>query len=376
MADEELRVLVRGKEFTDWESVTIRRSVLAAAGSFQLRVGPVSPWPFKPPVPVAIDWADHRMVTGYVEETKGKLATRERTVAGRDRTGDLVDCDPDPDGPHVWQNATIDAVARDLAKSVNVRVETRGDLGAPFPRYVADPGEKIFAAIEKGLRQRGVLGFCRGDGVLFLATPSTTREAVFLESGVNLKDADFTDSTVERFSTYVVRGQRIGSGDDFVNVPTAPEGRAEDLTLGRDRPLVIVAGGNVTEDVARQRAQWEATVRAAKSQQVVAFVQDWAKYRNHDGTPGPLWRVDELVHLKCPQDGVETDLYVSEVVYRRDRRREGTTAELTLVRPDAFTPQPKILQDSDPFFGVFAQGEQVGAPTDPDEMDLELEDTQ
>ena len=111
-----------------------------------------------------------------------------------------------------------------------------------------------------------------------------------------------------------------------------------DPTVRRHRQLDIIAeaaaGG---QEVAAARANWEMARRFGRSFMCHVTTDSW---RDADGL---LWQPNMLAPLDLPllkTAGVQWT--ISEVTYVLDQ--QGTTAELVLMPPAAFEPQPVLLQ--------------------------------
>jgi prophage tail gpP-like protein len=368
MARDDVEVRVAGQVFTAWESVAITRDVLSAAAGCVLQVGPVTPFPFRPGAPLDVRFGKHRLLAGFVD--RAEVGPHERTIVCRDATCDLIDCDPDPDARREWTDAGVDAIAADLAAPFGITVAVEGDVGGPFAKFACEPGEKAWTALERALRVRGVLGFSPGDGRLLLKKPSSSQAAVFLLEGVNLIDWKVSDSLEDRFSTYRVLAQRPTDKVDFGFVTNESNGRADDPDVPRFRPSVKFAESSGTSQDAQERAEWEKRVRAARSTSITCITRDWCKGRNEDGTPGDLWKPDELLRVRIPRHGIDSDWYAQVVEYRRSPR-EGTLATLKLVPLGALAASPEETPaPKDPLSGIFG-GAAAGSlePEFPEDFD-------
>ncbi|MEB0312239.1 hypothetical protein QN382_23620, partial [Pseudomonas sp. 10B1] len=95
-------------------------------------------------------------------------------------------------------------------------------------------------------------------------------------------------------------------------------------------------------ETAALRAHWEAARRAGRSLVVRLVTDGWRDQSE------ALWEPNTLVPVSLPRlnlNGVH--LLITEVTFLRSPGR-GTTAEITLMPPEAFKPQPINLT---PFFG-------------------------
>jgi prophage tail gpP-like protein len=146
----------------------------------------------------------------------------------------------------------------------------------------------------------------------------------------------------QRYSNYKAFLQSVDTfsdvgdgGNELSDVP--------DTNCPRHRELVMIAeagGGGI--EVAKQRALWECARRAGRSRMVRVMVDSWRD------SAGALWQPNTLAPVSLPTLKLKDDgMCISEVTYSRDQDR-GTVAELVLMAPDAFKPEPILLQ---PTFG-------------------------
>jgi prophage tail gpP-like protein len=105
---------------------------------------------------------------------------------------------------------------------------------------------------------------------------------------------------------------------------------ASDAGVKRARTLVVVADDETDLAGLKKRAEWEATVRAARALTVDVTVQGWSH-------PGGLWRINRVVPLRAPALRIERDLLIRDVEYSLDRG--GTFTRMTLTPAEAYTPQ-------------------------------------
>jgi prophage tail gpP-like protein len=95
----------------------------------------------------------------------------------------------------------------------------------------------------------------------------------------------------------------------------------------------VRAEGNVTPAQAKQRAEWEAIVRAGRAYTASVTVQGWT-------VGGRPWPVNALVRLRSPSLEIDSDMLITEATYSLDDG--GSRTVLSLKRPDAFMPEPVI----------------------------------
>lgn len=333
---------VDGRRYIGWKAVSVSRALEAAAGSFHLSVSDRAAWPIAPGAACRLILEGEQVLAGFVDLVSPRLTAggHEVAVAGRDRTADLVDSSSLLE-PGEWLDSGLARIAHEIAAPFGVSVAVEADAGEPFLAFGVQPGESAFEAIERAARLRGLLATTDGSGDLVLTRPSGELAAVALVEGENVLEAGATLDLSSRFGRYVVRGQHPGGellGDELV---TAPQGEATDALAREERTLLVIAEGAVTPEQAAQRAAWEATVRAARSTRASVLVRGWAQ------RPGAgLWRPNLQVDVSVPTIGLEGRFLIAAATWSLSES-SGTTTELELVRPDAYTPQPELGEEGD-----------------------------
>ncbi len=342
-----VKLTVNQKEYAGWKTARVTRSIESISGSFELSVSEKwanqdIPWPIAEEDECTLKIDDTVLITGYVDRRTISYDATDHslTVSGRDRTGALVDCSALLD-KWEFKNVQVQTLAARVCDPLDIRVTVQARLGqAEFPKVAKlsiDPGDSSFEVIEKACRLAGVLPVSDGVGGLLLTRAGTARAATALVEGQNIlaATADFDCST--RYRHYLVLGQHKGT-DEFSGAPAATiKGTSEDLNVRRiARSLVIRPEGNVTSELAKRRAQWEAAIRAGRADSVMVTVQGWTQ------SNGVLWPINALVPLRSPMLGIDGDMLITEATYSIDEG--GTTTTLTLKSPNSFAPEPVVAK--------------------------------
>lgn len=341
---ERVDVFVRGKIISDWKTVSVSRSIDSASGQFEITSPSRSPYPLAPGDPVEIYAGDDLLLRGHADLVERSISAKQAGVriAGRDNTADLVDCSA-ADNPSEWADILLPALARQIAAPFNVSVDDFSGPKAPFEVFHLRPGDTAWALIERACRLRGVLVYPDGTGRLVLREAGRDISEFELVLGENLVAATFTGDDSQRFRTYTVRGQRTGSDAAFGDMVARVEGEAGDLGARGGRELVIIAEATVTNQTAKERAQWEATVRAANAVRFEGTLTDWRK--DPSDAKSALWTVNELVAVRAPELSMDGYLLVRAVTFKQSEAAQST--ELSLVRRDAYQPQPDLQAEDD-----------------------------
>lgn len=374
-------VSIDGMVLDRWTSVAIDRDLSEISGSFTLSlrddVRSMASWPYGTPGEIGpmllskraeISVHGEPYLTGWVESVEPSMFEGEAslTIAGRDLTGDLVDCSAGPEGPVEFTKIRLEEFASRLCLPFGISVRSDVDTAPVFDKLSVDVTETVLSAIEKYARQRGVLVTSDGVEGLVLTRSGQTRAAADIEApreGVLGTQGQF--STVDRFSDYFVKGQVAkAAGARGKSAPMTPGsspaaryreangggsgssssggaaggkeadgvtilGHARDTEITRWRPMVALmkAGGNAGS--AQRQANWMARVHRARGDQVNVSLKGWR-------WGGSLWRPNELVQLTDRFQDVARDYLIGGVSLTFDE--SGEIAELRLVGPEAYDP--------------------------------------
>lgn len=340
----DISITVDGQDYVGWKSVNLRRSIEAVAGTFDFSsINQVDgqDWNLTTQAPCVLKIGSNVVLTGYIDEIAPSIGFKghEISVRGRDKTCDLVDCAA-VHKQQSWSGRTLTKLAEEFCKPFGIRVIAEGDVGAKFGLFSINKGDSAFMCIEKACRMRNVIPTTSGDGKLLLAAPGSIRADDNLIFGGNILLCNASYNYENRFSKYTVFSQTGLDAAATAAWGTANEavGSYEDKEVKRYRPYLNNAESQSTSTECRNRAKWEALIRAGNSRVVSVTVQGWLQ------STGKLWQVNRLTYVKVPPMNIDMDLLITEVSMVRDE--SGTMTHLTLKIPDAFNPGTKFKTNS------------------------------
>lgn len=333
-----VELLVAGRVFSGWQTISVQRGMEHCAGGFRLSVSTqgnalLPQWPI-----IAGQFCELRLdgrvvITGYVDEVSRSIDAEAHSieVTGRDATADLVDCSAIRKAGQ-WRGMRIEQIATELANPFNVPVTTEIDTGKPLTTFALQEGETVFDAISRAARIRGLLLMTDGQGGLLITRAGEKRIDTPLVLGSNLLKASVHVDARDRYSDYMLKGQAPGS--DYFNATAAAHvfARAKDPGVMRYRPLILTADCPDIALTLVERAKWEANLRWARSLQVEAVVQGW---QHANG----VWEPNRVVHFKAPALQLEGDLLIAGVEFSLSLDG-GSTSKLSLTHADAFKVLP------------------------------------
>lgn len=330
--------------FHGWESLSINQDLESLAKGFNFIIPQKdteggTPMKLTVGTKVSIYTDGLPVLVGRIEMMELVVGPNEKSisVSGRSLSGDIVDCSVE--GPTEYNNISLDKLARELLKPFGLKVLLSVVPGV-VKKVAVKPGDTVFEVLDRAARIQGFFWVTTYEGNLRLTQAGKGRAPTSIVEGVNLKRGSLSLDHTNRFSKYTVKGQ-TNADDNFPGVISGKgSGSATDATVSRNRPLLIIAEGNVDNALAKKRAQWEATSRVGKSLKLSIEVQGWKQNAT------TLWGINQLTHIKAPSLGIDGDFLSTSVQYVRDYS-QGTLSKLEFTRKDAYSPAPAIPKNAD-----------------------------
>lgn len=343
---EQVALLINGKQYKGWTEISLNTAMDALAGAFSISLterwagdgrtpSQIENWPILNGDACQVTIDGEAIIDGYVDQFRPSFSPTDHTIEiqGRDKTCDLIDCSAFHQ-PDQWKNLDLLQIATILCAPFGIKVYTEVDVGPRFDVIKLQQGETVFAALDRLARFRKVLLSPGVAGSLLITQAGRNRATVRLQQGVNIKSAGGVLDTSQRYSNYIVKGQNVSSKTSDGELEAHAEARVTDSAVTRYRPLVIMAETGATNGSAADRATWEANVRLGRSASATVTVRGWRQ-----GLTGKLWKPNLLVGITSPFLRMDGDMLIRQVTYKRSGS-SGTEAELSIVSPQAFSPEP------------------------------------
>lgn len=281
------------------------------------------------------------VMTGYVDTVTARLDAQSHTVAvaGRSKCSDLVDCAAEWPGMQIV-NSNIQQIAKQLAVPyAGLGIEC--DLtDLPIVKQLNILyGETPFSILERVSRYSAAIVYDNPEGNLVITRASDRVAAGGFAEGVNVESAQSDFSVLDRFSEYMAIQQSLDMFGDISGGSMNTIVRVGDAGVRRRRQRAIVAENvsSVGIDVTFRRTIWEMNRRSARGSAIRLTTDSWRD------AAGDLWEPNTLVQVKLPTVKMpDATLMIGEVTYRLDE--SGTHADLVLMPPEAFAPEPFVLQ--------------------------------
>jgi prophage tail gpP-like protein len=350
--DDTLSLVVGGFTWTGWEEIRVTAGVERVPRGFELVVtekfpGQAAQIDVQPGQPCVIKLGADIVVTGYIDRYAASIGPDGHAVhiQGRSKAGDIVDCAAgilDNTGKNIagqiMSQPALGAVQL-LLKPFGLTASSLSGPGSQIFQLNIIMGETVWELAERICRWSALLIYDGADGNLILSQVGATQMASGFAEGVNVQSASVSFSMDERFSLYLAAEMNVNPVLQLGGVDGNVLGVVVDPTMPRFRPRIIVseqlgAGG---QPLALQRANWEFARRIGRSQAVTLTVDTW---RDSAGT---LWAPNALAPVNLPSLKLTPagPWAISEVSFVKSSDR-GTVAELVMMPPEAFVPQPDI----------------------------------
>lgn len=332
---------VNGIDYGGWKTIRIEMNMDTVVNGFTFQVS--EKWPdgdrqIKKGDRCVVKALGNVVITGYVDEIAPFISAGENgsvdhtiTITGRDKGGDLVDCSA-INSPGSWANLDMFGIAKALCAPFGITVINKTSVGRPFKKFTLQIGETVYDALNRMAELRAALIYSDGLGGLVINNRATTRSAdpliMKLDNNTNnIKQANFIDSNMQRFSQYIVKGQTQGSDTVDPLSSSGAKGTVNDSEI-RHRPLLLMAEGQANSRQCKERAQWEKQTRKGASEQVSVLVQGWKQ------SNGKLWAVNTIAPVDIVPFKIKKDMLIKGVVFNLNE--SGTTTELSLTLPETY----------------------------------------
>lgn len=341
---EDLTLVIGNRIISGWQSVRLTRGIERCPNDFdiaftELFPGEAADLIIQPGDACTVFIGGDLVVTGYVDKFHPAITPTSHMirVTGRGKCQDLVDCAAEWPGGQISGSSALQ-IAQKLAMPYGISVSaTEADVGPVIPQKNLILTETAYEIIERICRFRGLLCYELPDGSLFLTDVGTTSAASGFTQGQNVQEASIEYSMDQRYSEYHCFLQSV---DTFNDVGGSGNllGIGRDPGVPRNRKMSLISeGGGLGNDVCIRRAVWESVRRLGRANRLVLKTDSWRD------SAGALWTPNTLVPLSLPVLKIEqVNWLIGEVTYKRDEY--GTTANLVIMPPAAFIPQPIVYQ--------------------------------
>ncbi|EGG74703.1 Baseplate protein [Gluconacetobacter sp. SXCC-1] len=338
------------RQITNWTSAVLRLGIeimpwTATLGMTGARASAISGDTINPGDTCQVYIGSDLVFTGYVitvvEDTGPEDHMIEVQIASK--SVDLVECAAEF-STFQMNSTNVLAIAQAVASRVNIDVISVNGAGdTDILAFSIILTETAYEVIERLSRLAAVLFYDRPDGNVCLSAVGTRRAASGFTVGQNVEHIQTVRSLGGRYSkvTAICQGTVSLFTDPNENALASQMGvltvgvEATDPGVPRTRNMFIpVENGDQDYTVTRQRVQWEVNRRIARAYPVTLTTDSWRD------AAGQLWLPNTLAPVTT-RNGTKADLLIGELTLRQTAE-DGTHADVVLMPPDAFSPEPLL----------------------------------
>lgn len=341
--DDDLTLVLQGVKVKGWTSVRVTRGIERCPGDFEISMterypGELKSMTVKPGEACQVLLGDDLVLTGYVDVVMPSIDAGMHSISlhGRGKCQDLVDCSAEWPGCQITNSDAL-VVAKSLCLPYGINVSSDVDTIVDQQQFNIILSETAWSIIERVCRNAAVLVYETETGDLLLTRASKTPAGSGFEEGVNIERATAMFSANQRFSEYQASALPYNFLHDISTDSNLLFTLGDQGVARHRRHTVIAEVGVGYKDMTVKRAIWECNRRIGRSFSVSLTTDGWRD------AFGDLYRPNTLVSLSIPSLHIEgVQWSISEISYRRDE--SGTHADLIIMPPEAFLPEPIILQ--------------------------------
>jgi prophage tail gpP-like protein len=329
---EKATLIVGGKKFEDWESVWCQKTWGDGFHQFRFtaaeREQTAAVERIKTGAECSIELAGQLAITGMVitrqvayDENNHGIMLQGVSMSWAAARASIVHKTNSFDGKTFMQ------IAEEVLKETGVKGKLVGKINeAKFERMHVQPGESIFAFLDRIGRERKVIVTADKDGnFLFVGEHESENIGALVEGG-NIRKCQAVDSISAQRSDFIVNGQSAANDKDNMR-KQAEQQATEKGKLKRYSPIIVANEQPVwTEEQLKLRAKNEAMWAEAQQVQATFMVQGWLS------AGGRLWEPGKKVSVKSKMAVLDKELAIQSATYTQDNA-SGSLTTLLCVAP-------------------------------------------
>lgn len=355
-SDQVSVVILRGTKawkITTWTSVVIRMGVeimpwTAALGLTTQQANPISKATVSEGDGCLLYIGQTLVFTGYVQTVVEEIGPDGHTIEVQlaSRSVDLVECAAEFSTFQMNSTNALD-IARRVCQFAQIDVISVGGAGdTDIQAFAVILSETAYEVIERVSRLAAVIFYDRPDGNICMSAVGTRRAASGFTLGRNIERLQRVRSMAGRYSTvqaivmgevtlFTMPGASNAYAEQMTVLSSPANAKATDPGVTRTRNMLVpIEIGDEDGKVAKQRVLWEVNRRYGRAYPITLTCDSWRD------RAGNLWLPNTLARLDLG-DGNPQDLLIGELTLRQTVD-DGTHADVVLMDPAAFAPEPII----------------------------------
>jgi prophage tail gpP-like protein len=340
-AEETCTILVNGRKFSDWETVLVFHDIAEAYPTFKFSTADVAEVPmdwqllqFKPGNDCGIYLGGQLAITGviitrqvaYDANNHGVMLDGVGIQWWAHRASIVPEANEEVGN---FDDMSFEEAARKVLAPTGIQLIPKGPLNPlKFPRLQSEPGETIWAFLERIARVRGIIMGSDELGNFIAIWKHEEPVTTSLIEGINIKKAQVTITVQDIYSMYIALGQTAANNQQNGTDASEQKGQVGGSSR-RYSPKLTTAeqpvwGKAEIQDRAAAEAIWsEGTII-----QAAVTVQGWMQ----PGT-STIWKAGGNVNFKSPMAMLDRVMKIQSVTFMQSRQG-GTETVLNLVVPE------------------------------------------
>lgn len=353
---EDVVVLINGKPFMGWVSVTVVQSFDKATGDGKLTITelPDDPFPVHIGDDAVIEMAGQPVLTGMVYSIDGNHDVKDHKIqiTLRDKTQDLIDSTL---GPKVENKppCTLDDVCKKTIGKMGLPIGVIDKIGPPPYRPAEVPVGDIetfgHQYLDNWAQNRQCVLNTDGKGNLVIDRNQGRLGPGMLHKSRDMDDpmnnvlrAQFKNTLQDRHNQTAASAQKSPNDMDYW------EGRPKGDAPAQAKPLSKHWGletdseipptrrrhfrtrSGIDHDSPKKKARWRSNLAKARGFQYVGRVQGF------EAAPGTLWWHGWMIPVRDDHFLVRDTLFITQVKFHKDLKG-GASTEIACTYKDAFS---------------------------------------
>jgi prophage tail gpP-like protein len=333
---------VNENTFESWSQMNVRTSMNTIAGSFgfldaDFSGGDFAKWKIKKGDEVEVFIENETLITGYIDSIPIEYGGKKFDIQfiGRDKTCDLIDCTYNEDNNEFKKQTRANIIRRlidpfEIELTIDSTASTEANV--KIDSFKVNEGCYVYEMISEICRDAGILPLSKGDGKLTITKSTTTDKATdTIQFDSNAIYGKLIQDDSNRYSDYICKGFGIGGDSKRLEDFIEPSGVFSDPIISRYRPLTIFSDRATDSGKCKDRAKWEARLRAGFSRGLIYHVPGWMQ------SDGSIWRINTLVTVYDKVLNISAqEFLICDVNYVFDDE-DGAFSKIHLVDKDTFS---------------------------------------
>lgn len=338
------------RQVTNWTSAVLRLGIeimpwTATLGMTAVQASALGVTSLNPGDTCRVYIGTDLVFTGYVITVVDDLGPEDHMIEVQiaSKSVDLVECAAEFSTFQMNSTNALD-IARTVAQRFGIEVVSIDGAGdTDILAFSVILTETAYEVIERLSRLAAVVFYDQPDGNVCMSAVGTRRSTSGFAVGRNVERIQTVRSLGGRYSKIIAINMNTVSLYTDPNVD-ALGSQMNTLTVGVDATdpgvprtrimFIPVENGDQNYAVTRQRVQWEVNRRIGRAYPVTLTADSWRDLA------GQLWLPNTLASVTA-RNGTVSDLLIGEVTLRQTVD-DGTHADVVLMPPSAFSPEPLL----------------------------------